>query len=548
MLEQRGFVYVDGRQIHYHLWGRGPAVLAIHGSPQSARAVAPIAKVIAAKGLCVIAPDTPGNGLSDPLTVPYERIGSEDYARALAQFADAMGVARTGVYGFHTGAATACAFAALYPQRTAAVVMEGLPGWSDEERADLVARYLPPFVPRWDGSHMTWLWARMEEQTLFFPWHAPTAATRMAYNVSPPDSIHANCMDVLESGDNHRMPYLAALTFRCESWLHRVQGPKLICLTASDVLAPHLARPVFAAHFPRVFDSANALHAAAAEFLAARSGQDAPVAPSSGGDRFGMSRGYVKSGDGSLAWRGSDSGRGRPLILIHAAGSSGDEFEPMLTEFAGARPIFAIDLPGHGASKDGWMEIPRNTQGISAIVADALANLGVMDPAVAGVHFGGQVAHSLAVSATAARAATLGASAFPGEEGEGIRKHGAPPLAPEWDGAHLVRAYRIARWERLYMPWFERTVSKARKPFGELDPTYVNARAVNLLKAHSRWSACVAAECDYDWSGPKDHLTALAIENDPLSAAERFSRIGLHPCRLPEDRACWAGVLAGFAG
>ena len=67
MIETRHWVEVAGRQVFYRRFGTGPAVLALHGSPQSSRAIAPAARAIAAQGLCVIAPDTPGAGGSTPL-------------------------------------------------------------------------------------------------------------------------------------------------------------------------------------------------------------------------------------------------------------------------------------------------------------------------------------------------------------------------------------------------------------------------------------------------------------------------------------------------
>ena len=71
---------------------------------------------------------------------------------------------------------------------------------------------------------------------------------------------------------------------------------------------------------------------------------------------------------------------------------------------------------------------------------------------------------------------------------------GSVALAPEWDGAHLVRAWRIARWERLYDPWYARTAAHARKPFDDLDPALIQRRALSLLKAHDRWLGAAALE------------------------------------------------------
>ena len=61
---ERGFVTVDGRRVLVRRFGTGPAVMVIHGSPQSSRAVEAVCQAIAARGLTAIAPDTPGAGPS----------------------------------------------------------------------------------------------------------------------------------------------------------------------------------------------------------------------------------------------------------------------------------------------------------------------------------------------------------------------------------------------------------------------------------------------------------------------------------------------------
>ena len=78
---ERGFVTVDGRRVLVRRFGTGPAVMVIHGSPQSSRAVEAVCQAIAARGLTAIAPDTPGAGRSDPLHL--NQPDSADYARAL---------------------------------------------------------------------------------------------------------------------------------------------------------------------------------------------------------------------------------------------------------------------------------------------------------------------------------------------------------------------------------------------------------------------------------------------------------------------------------
>lgn len=531
---QRFFVQVEGRTVHYRRWGHGPAVLAIHGSPQSSRAVALQAAALVAAGLCVIAPDTPGNGLSDPL--PLAEPTTADYADALIAFADALGLGKVGLYGFHTGATVACAFAAKQSERTAGVAFDGLPCWSEAERADYLAHYLAPFHPAWDGSHMAWLWARLEEQTVFFPWHAPTAANRMDYDVAPLAALHLNAIDLLDAGDDYRAPYRSAFTFRPKDWLAAIRAPMLLAAVADDPLAQHLTRAPLDGPEHAIFANKPAIFAGCARFLADNPGDVAPASS------HAADRGFASVGSRAIAWRGSLSGEGRPLVLLHGAGDSGDVFVPMLDALARRRPVIALDLPGHGASGDDWETAPDSVEDLAEVVHDTCRALGLSALAIAGQGLGGQIATRLLASGRAQAAGLLGVSAHTALEAADYARRGAPSLAAEWDGGHLLRAYRVARWERLFSPWFARDRAHAVQQ-GSLAPADVHARATRLLKAGDRWTSAVQAEALFDLRTAArglENLTVFAAEGDPLSTPARIERLGRPATSLASDRTTWA--------
>lgn len=437
-----------------------------------------VVEACAAWGLCAIAPDTPGAGMSDPL--PGERPTSADYGRHFRGLADVLGLKRVGLYGFHTGAATACAFAGLFPDRTAAVALEGLPAWTEDERADFTANYLPSFQPSWDGSHMAWLWARMEEQVLFFPWSSPTPGARMRYPVTPKEGVHANCMDLLDAGDAYRAVYQAAFDFRLADWLPRLVAPALIATTEFDVLRAHLDRPEMEG-LGRAFAGLPEIQAACADHLAAHPGAAASPAP------VLTDRGFVAVGAEALAWRAS-GGPGQPVLRLHAAGDLSTPPTP------DEGPVITLDLPGHGLSAEGWKAPPTGLEGWTDAVAAALDGLGLRELTAEGEGIGGRIALALHRRNRVMAARATGPGGGPPPEAD----FGSVSLTPEWDGAHLVRACRIARWERLYAPWHDRTPARARAPFDTLDPVSIHARAVSLLKAHDRWLAAARIEAQTD--------------------------------------------------
>lgn len=243
---QRGAVIVQGRAVHYRRAGSpgAPVVILLHGSPESASAVHEAARVLSQR-MCVIALDTPGNGLSQPLD--HADPDRADYARHLIAFMDLMGVARAGLYGFHTGAGTAMAAALMAPQRVVALALDGLAVWTLEERADLLAHYCVTFPPAADGSHLARIWARLEEQLIFFPWHHARLGGRMALPPTPMETRLRRLRDWLTAHEHYAAPYRAAFKARGEDGPDRVSAPTLIGAMDRDPLSAHLGRlPVLA--------------------------------------------------------------------------------------------------------------------------------------------------------------------------------------------------------------------------------------------------------------------------------------------------------------
>lgn len=528
----RHFVKVGDRVVHYRRWGQGPIVLAVHGSPQSSRAVAGVAEVMARRGLCVIAPDTPGAGLSTPLSQIAPDSG--DFARALLAFADALGLGRFGLYGFHTGACTACALATIAPERVAGAALEGLPVWTEQERADFLANYLPPFAPSWDGGHMAWVWARMEEQVLFFPWSDPTPRSRLAYDLSSLDRLHANAMDLLESGDRYRDVYRAAFTFRGGDWAPSATAPRLLMATRDDVLAAHLERLPAGREDVLVLETTQDLHEAAADYLMRRPGDALGAGPRETSDR-GFSNG--------LAWRGEQGGAGRPLVLLHGWGDDHARFDAVWARLAGGRPVIALDLPGHGASA------PLAGDPVEAL-SGAIEAMGLQEPAIVGEATGGLLAAALA-DRLGGMAGTIGAEIYAPESREAMRRQGAPSLSPEWDGAHLVRAFRVARRERLFHPWFDATAAAAHSRPDSLEATDVHRRAVRLLRAADALGPLNMWRLKQDLTEAArrldGRLTVFAREADPLSSPARIAALAASTIELPDAVSGWTPALEAFA-
>jgi pimeloyl-ACP methyl ester carboxylesterase len=449
------FLTIGPRRVAWRANGAGPGAVLLHGSPQSSRALAGLGAAVAEAGLCAIMPDTPGAGLSEPL--PNSALTIADLADALAAFADALGLGRFPLYGTHTGAAIACAFAARFPRRVTALVLDGLAAWTDAERAAHRQDYAPPFLPRWDGAHLTWLWSRMEAQSLFFPWHQQTEAAWRGVDLSPPWHLHRNAMDMLDSGDAYRAIYQASLAFDPAEYLPNCRAARLMMLDW-DVLRGHAARPALAGLPVYSFPDPPSLWPAVAAALAAAPGDPAPALPAP-----------------SLFWRGTLAGNGRKLVLLHPGGASSRVFDPLLPAFAAQGPTIAFDLPGHGFDES---DMPESAAAIAEMLDAECRALGFDDYIVAGRRFGGVVAGAMGV-----RAVDLGPRATEPD----LAEKGAISLAPEWDGSHLLRAWRIAWRQAMFDPWYRTDAAATPNTPEDIDPAAIHAAALDLLRAGTAW-------------------------------------------------------------
>ncbi|MFJ3877967.1 alpha/beta fold hydrolase [Streptomyces sp. NPDC090077] len=117
------FLRVDGIPLHVVVEGTGPPVVLSAGLAMAWFDWDPVAALLAARGRTVIRFDRPGHGLSAPAAGPP---GAAAEARRIAGLLDALGPDGAGpvtavghsIAGFH-----AEAFARLYPERTAALVL-----------------------------------------------------------------------------------------------------------------------------------------------------------------------------------------------------------------------------------------------------------------------------------------------------------------------------------------------------------------------------------------------------------------------------------------
>ncbi|MDM7957475.1 alpha/beta fold hydrolase [Blastomonas sp.] len=435
------------RRVHYRQAGSGPPLLMIHQSPRNSGEYAALMERWAAHFTC-IAPDTPGFGQSDPLPgVP----DIHDFADALIDTMDALGLAACPAYGFHSGGIILVTALRRHPQRFTGIAIGGYAIWTPEEMALFGQSYLPPFLPSPYGEHLVWLWNRMLEQSWFFPWFDVRDAARLPGAHADVARVDMAVREMLDAGDAYRAGYGAVLRApRDIPPPDTVTPPVLISAYDGDPLQVHLDRlGTMPAGWRAQACATPAEHQALSLDFLKRAGQPEPVVL-----QQSATAGFVAiqtpKFSGLIHWQG-DPASG--VLLVHAPGAE-------LTR--GAKDVLAIDMPGHGLS-DGWPgEAPTHWQPWAEVIAAVAAHFGLSeirqpdpprgDPALL-----------------------------------------FPDLSPDRYGTHLVRAWQIVRARHFFAPHHEANAAHAIAfDPADIDPDCLAGEHRALLRATAARSYCEA--------------------------------------------------------
>ncbi len=508
----RHMVTIDGettsRQVHYRRQGNGPALLLLHQSPQSSREFEPLMATWSAN-FTVIAPDTPGYGLSDPL--PAADATMEDLAESVMEFADAIGLRRFGVYGYHTGGGMAVALAHAFPERLTTATVNGLVVPTPDELADILANYLPKFAPRWDGGHLAWLWARLREQTIFFPWHDRRLSARMDFSVPAAEGLQRNVREFLLAAEHYSVAYRAAFEYSAGPVLPQLRVPTLITAAALDPLAPHLDRIGDRADCVKIevsADGTTAIDKAFAQLLACP-GDPPPSAPAARPvDNAGW-QDILNAGGASLrlARRGPEI----EVLAVHDAGGSACTVPSAASALGG---MAAMDLPGHGESAP-FIASGEPDVSIAACADAAVQAATALDirPWLAGDGAGALVALEAARQAPD-RFRGLLLTNLPMVDRDMAAdwlRQGLPKLTADWHGGHLGRAWHMVRDGRLFFPWFRRERQAIRWEEPNLDPQRLQLEVRELLVAEGAWQALSRAKLEADVAALLDACPVPAV-------------------------------------
>ena len=216
-------------QLHYRIAtpevASQPPLLCLHQTPSNSRQWEPIQPSLASDRV-VVAPDTPGYGMSDPPPEPVE-IG--DYAEVMFEFMEHLAsdsIIAPGpfdVMGYHTGSITATEMARRDRQRVRRCVLFGLAAYPEDVRAERLDRLSERFPPP-DRTlhHVEKLWSLVGE---------------LADPGIPAEELHIGMADALRLGKRLPWGYVAVYRYDFLGAMAEVSQPVLVLNPEDDLWA-----------------------------------------------------------------------------------------------------------------------------------------------------------------------------------------------------------------------------------------------------------------------------------------------------------------------
>jgi len=183
-------------------------ILLLHLSPNSSQMFHALLPKLAETRL-VIAPDTPGFGMSDK---PSEPPLVEDFARWMIEMLDQLDIEQVDILGYHTGAMTATEMAIIASKRVRSLCIIGIPIFNQEEKDAYFKNPWPAPMSPTDTNYVSDQWK------ISVAWRGPGQTLEM---------IKGTFMAKLQAGDTGWWGPRAAFLYPMRDKLPLVNQPIL---------------------------------------------------------------------------------------------------------------------------------------------------------------------------------------------------------------------------------------------------------------------------------------------------------------------------------
>src|SRR5262249_44028277 len=169
----------------------------------------------------------------------------------------------------------------------------------------------------------------------------------------PAERLHLVAMDFLAAGDGYRVGYAAAFRHDTPAALAALDVPIIAAAREDDLLFGHLERmpklPV-GSQIVRLSADRDAWGRALRDIFLAYARDEAAPPLATRLLEHRPSKLFVRAGGRDALVRAMPGNSGQPLVLLHHAPGGSSDFIDTMQRYRGARPVYALDLPGQGDS------------------------------------------------------------------------------------------------------------------------------------------------------------------------------------------------------
>ncbi len=431
------FFTVDNQCLHVRIMGKGPPILLLHASPSSSKMMIPLMQQLSSH-FTVIAPDTPGYGLSLPLNYTFNEVA--DYAEFYIKFANQLELKKWSVYGTATGAQIAIRMGLNYPGRIDHLFLDNAAHFDDELRKSILQSYFPDLSPQADGSHLAKLWTMVRDLFVFFPWSFRADQYRLQSPFPPVQVLQAVAIDFLQAGANYHLAYRAAFKHEKAEFVQELSVPTTIFNWEASIVKPYVVQllqhdlPNNVVVIKTKADRLERLQKMSEHIKSKINSNEASLSFSKNNEG---NQGYFHLKKGAIHYFRSRYKDGIPHILLHDFRSSAAVLLKKMEEYFPNTNVFAVNLPGHGDSDH--FDLEPDPTIFAQFIYKILTKAGFSKFTVSGLGWSRQIANILN------HQYGVGVKTFRGPDQLPL-----PPIQADEYGMHLFKGWFYLRDRALF--------------------------------------------------------------------------------------------------
>lgn len=492
---KRAFVSLNnGNQVHYRIAGKGAPLVMLHPSPQSSETLIPAISKFSEYCQC-FALDTPGYGLSDDIDVEIPEIS--DYIGPIMEAITNLGIDKFCLYGSATGGQIGIELAKRYPERILLLMLDTNGHFTQEEIDKTMDGYFPSVDAKRDGGHLLTYWDMCRHLYVSFPWNSSKAQDKINIDLPSAEAIHTIFLRYLSAGETYAKAYMAALKTEHVGHIIDVKVPTTILrwqgsilLSATDALIEKgLADNFQVLNAGPTFDER---YQAQLEALKELYLQNPTISEKTRiqYDEMELRRHVYNGKNVSVNYLHNKRTEKKPVIIIHDLGASINTIPKIEFE---DRPLYIVDLPGHGDSSPLTRDISINN--FTEPLMDMFNELNIDAFDIVAFGSGAIVALELSDILNVDNISII--DLIPINKS---MKFDYNQILPKIDGSHIPTIWAMARDSELYYPWNIHNRENILNSEPNLDPAYLHEKAVDIFRTIFIRKDLELIELDFDWN------------------------------------------------